>query len=297
VVFNGLPVFKVTRQSKLESRAMLADYTQALLGFRPDVLMTHVTRPVISKGLWRDVRVCEALATLFRQEERTGVLYLLTSAGGVRSSQDVRRMERDYGWPASHQNGFPDLVGPEQGIHEMFEAFNQRHEHLKLVLVNQFGWSHERIGERLPKDMTIAHLRQAADVEFGMATYEPFGISPLEPLGAGAICVISEVCGCDGFVRATCPEGTENVISADFTQLPESMSVDELLNMSAEIRDAVEARQAHVIAEQLMQRLAWQDSRRQTLMKQGQDLVAHMGWDQVIEKQLLPVLERIMACK
>ena len=37
---------------------------------------------------------------------------------------------------------------------------------------------------RLPDGMDIADLRRATDVEFGMATYEPFGISPLEPLGS-----------------------------------------------------------------------------------------------------------------
>ena len=41
----------------------------------------------------------------------------------------------------------------------------------------------------------------AYDAELGMATYEPFGISQLEPLGSGAVCVISNVCGCAGFVR------------------------------------------------------------------------------------------------
>ena len=129
-------------------------------------------------------------------------------------------MERNFSWPRSHRRGYPDLVGPEIDINEMIEPFNATHGNVQVVLVNQFGWSRDRIGTRLPKEMNIADLRRATDVELGMATYEPFGISPLEPLGCGAICVVSNVCGCDGFVRhVTNGHKTPNVICGNFTTL------------------------------------------------------------------------------
>jgi hypothetical protein len=142
--------------------------------------------------------------------------------------------------------------------------------------------------------MDFADFRRATDVEFGMATYEPFGISPLEPLGSGALCVITNVCGCEGFVKhVTGPNGTKNVITADFTQLDHARSIDELKRMTREERDALEERIAPQIADEIAARLPQNDKQREALVKSGQQLVAKMGWDQVIEEGLLPMLERI----
>lgn len=294
LVYNGLPAMKVTPESKKKSRDMLLDLSDHLVDFRPDVLMSHVTRPVISKGLWRDVAVCHELDQRFADMGKKGVLYILTSAGGVRRKQDVRQMEKQYGWPRHHREGFPDLVGPETDLHRMIEPFNAEHENVQVVLCNQFGWGRDRISRTLPPEASMADLRRGTDVEFGMATYEPFGISPLEPLGSGAICVISSVCGCEGFVKhVTDNRDVPNVIEADYTQLDQPMSIDELLVMGQRERDAIERRVAAEIADQLMQRLPFTDKDRAALIRSGQKLVARMGWDQVIEESLLPMLDRI----
>lgn len=295
VVYNGLPAMKVDLKAKLKSRQMLVRYSESLLGHPPDVLMTHVTRPVISKGLWRDLAVCHELDRQLVQQNKTGILYILTSAGGVRRPQDIVSMETHYEWPRYHRQGYPDLVGPEVDINRDIEVFNADHEAIQVVLVNQFGWSGERIGKRLPKGMDIADLRRAADVEFGMATYEPFGISPLEPLGSGALCVISSVCGCKGFVdHVTKGKGTPNVIEADFTRSHGFDSIDQLLSMTQDQRSHFEQRVAEEVASQLMKRLPTTDSARQKLIKSGQALVARMGWDQVIEESLNPLLQRLV---
>lgn len=295
LVYNGLPTFKLSIKQKQKSRAMLADYAQTLIGTRPDVLMTHVTRPVISKGLWRDAAVCHYLDAALGQQGKTGVLFILTTAGGVRRPQDVVTMENQYDWPRNHRQGYPDLVGPEVELNQMAEAFNADHKNIQIVLVNQFGWSPQRIGKRLPKDMDIANLRQATDVEFGMATYEPFGISPLEPLDCGAICVISNVCGCEGFVRHVADsDPTPNVISANYTQLKQPWSVKDLLNMTTEQRSQIEQRVAAQVSGQIMERLAFDDEKQlKSLLDEGQKLAARMGWDHVVSEGLLPMLERI----
>jgi hypothetical protein len=296
VVYNGLPEFHLTLEQKNESRSLLQQYGEKLVDYKPDVLMTHVTRPVISKGLWRDAQVCHHLEQQFKAQGTTGVLFILTSAGGVRRPQDVAHMERQYGWPRYHREGFPDLVGPEVGIHQMVEQFNAEHDHIQMVLVNQFGWGIDRVGRRLPKDMTMADLRRATDIEFGMATYEPFGISPLEPLGCGALCLISSVCGCKGFVdQATEGEGCDNVIVGDFTALSEmtGQDLDRLKAIGQTERDHVEGRVAAEMAQTVMQRLPETDDQRRKLIETGQTLVEHMGWDAVCEHQLLPLLERL----
>ncbi|MEX0775676.1 MAG: hypothetical protein WD042_08160 [Phycisphaeraceae bacterium] len=294
LVYNGLPVFKVDAKTKDKSRTMLVDYAQTLVGFRPDVLMTHVTRPVISKAMWRDVQVCEELDKLLGAQGKTGALFILTTGGGVRRPQDVEMMERSYGWPRHHREGYPDLVGPEVGIGRHIQAFNAEHQNVQIVLVNQFGWSSARIGKRLPKGMDIADLRRATDVEFGMATYEPFGISPLEPLGSGAICVISSVCGCCGFVNhVTRGKGTPNVIVADYTRLDRPMSIAQLTAMTQLERDQVEQRVSQELAQELVRRLPTDDKGRTELLRAGQALVAKMGWDQVLAEGMLPMLDRI----
>jgi len=294
LVYNGLPAMKVDLDSKNRSRTMLRDYSQSLLGYAPDVLMTHVTRPVISKGLWRDLAVCHELDKLLSEKKKTGVLYILTSGGGVRRPQDVLAMEQHYEWPRHHRKGYPDLVGPEESLCNDIDAFNAGHRSVQVVLVNQFGWSHSRIGHRLPETMDIADLRRATDVEFGMATYEPFGISPLEPLGSGAICVISNVCGCQGFVdHVTHDKGAKNVVVADFTHLDHPRPIDQLKAMGRAARDRLEQPVATGIAHELMKRLPWTDPQREKLIASGQELVSKMGWDQVIQDGMLPMLERI----
>ena len=294
LVYNGVPAEPVTLDQRNAGRAMLIDYTEAILGYRPDVLMTHITRPVISKGMWRDLQVCDDLDKRFAQDGRKGVLYILTSGGGTRNPRDVRSMEQEYGWPADHRAGYPDLVGPEVDLWRMIEPFNADHDHVKVVLANQFGWSADRIGRRVPEGMTIADLRNAADVEFGMATYEPFGISPLEPLGSGAVCVISNVCGCGGFVEQVVDgKPCDNVLVADYTRLDRPMGLDEVVNMTAAQRDAVERAESARVAEELLRRVPGDDDARRKLLVEGQRLVQQMGWDQVVESGLAPVLERI----
>jgi len=296
VVYNGLPAFNVTLDQKKASRATLQQYSEKLVGFTPDVLMSHVTRPVISKGMWRDAQVCHYLDAHMQKQGQTGVLFILTSAGGVRRPQDVAQMEKHYGWPRHHREGYPDLVGPEVGMHQMVEQFNANHQNIQMVLVNQFGWGIDRIGRRLPEDMDMAGLRRAVDIEFGMATYEPFGISPLEPLGCGALCLISSVCGCKGFVDdATQGQGCDNVIGGDFTALPGDVprDLDRLKEIGQHERDHVESRVASEIADTIIERLPDDDKARQKLIDTGQTLVQQMGWDAVCEHQLLPLLERL----
>lgn len=352
LIYNGVPHLEVEFNSKLESRDMLATYAERLLGWRPDVLMTHVTRPVISKGIWRDLQVCHELDAHFARTNQRGALFILTSAGGTRRSQDVRQMEAEYGWPRKHRVGYPDLVGPEVDFDHMIEDFNAHHERVQAVLVNQFGWSRQRVGQRVPQGMTIADLRRATDVEFGMATYEPFGISPLEPLGAGALCVISSVCGCKGFVEEALGTGDEalgarhealgqikkpspfgrglgegahdvqmptdtpspltplpkgernggvssaaNIIVADYIggELDHERSIEELLRMTQSERDAIEQRVAKEIADELLRRLPRDDAGRRVLLDNGQELVKRLGWDQVLEAKMIPMLRRVMA--
>ena len=72
----------------------------------------------------------------------------------------------------------------------------------------------------MPEAMEFMDIHKGSDVELGQSIYEPFGIAQVEPLSFGAICVLSNVCGCRGFIEhATDGEDVPNVIVADYTRL------------------------------------------------------------------------------
>ncbi len=295
LVYNGIPVLEVAPDRKHRCRRMLMEYARALLGYAPDWLMSHVMRPVISKGVWRDLAVCHELEPHLAAEGKTAALFILTSGGGVRSVEDVHRMEGEYGWPRHHRRGYPDLIGPEVIYHDMIENFNAHHKQVQAVLVNQFGWAPALLGDRVPREMTIADFRIATDIEFGMATYEPFGISPLEPLCGGAICVYSSVCGCAGFVHEiTGGQDLPNVLLADFTRLDGGgWDIPRLLAMGKPQRDTVEQRVAREVAQELLRDFPRTPKQREELLARGQRIASQMGWDPVFRDRILPVFQRV----
>ncbi|HEX42542.1 MAG TPA: hypothetical protein ENN81_10865, partial [Phycisphaerales bacterium] len=201
IIYNGVPAYAIATAEKLHSKAKLQQYCENLLGYRPDYVFTHVTRLVRSKGLWRDLRVLGTLEKEFESQGKTGVFYVLSTEVAQRRSADIFDMERRYGWPVSHREGWPDMSGGETEFYTAVQAFNARSRNIKIVFINQFGFSRAHCGSRMPEDVEFMDIRKGTDVEFGQSIYEPFGISHFEPLTFGGICVISSVSGCGGFLR------------------------------------------------------------------------------------------------
>ena len=79
LVYNGIPAFEVSLQEKLTSKALLQKYAKSLLDYRPDYVFTHVTRLVKSKGLWRDLQVLMHLDSLLASNDKTAVLFILST--------------------------------------------------------------------------------------------------------------------------------------------------------------------------------------------------------------------------
>lgn len=293
LVYNGLPAVEVQADDRLAAWNRLRHYSEELLGQTPDVVMTHVTRPVVSKGLWRDFRVLEHLDNLMAAQNTTGVFFVLTSGAGKRSPQEVREMEANYGWPVSHRLGAPDLVGPEADIWADMEAFNGKAKAIRAILVNQFGWDQNSCGERMPEDMSFMDLRKGTDLEFGQSIYEPFGIAVLEPLCFGALCVPSSVCGCCGYVdRVTNGQGAKGVVVADYTSLDESNVYDDVRNIGLAERNHIEAARSELLAWEIMARLPKSDDARVAYLNEGFALARQMGWEAVCEDYFLPGIQR-----
>ncbi len=80
-------------------------------------MFSHVTRMVVSKALWRDIRVMEQLDGLLASRGETAVLFMLSSVRPEgRPWRDVQQMQR-YGWPREHRHGWPDLIDLEASLY------------------------------------------------------------------------------------------------------------------------------------------------------------------------------------
>ena len=110
----------------------------------------------------------------------------------------------------------------------------------------------------MPEEMTFDDLRNGTDVEFGQSIYEPFGIAQVEPLAAGALCVVSNVCGCVGFVaRAAGEQPTPNLIVADYVGLPPGWNLRsawDALRIDRVARNNIEAYNSLAVAQQIAER-------------------------------------------
>ncbi len=114
LVYNGITTQPVTLSAKLESKRRLQKYCENLLGYVPDYVFTHVTRLVMSKALWRDMRVMNHLDHMLERSGKTAVLFVLsTNMPAGRRPEWVRAWEAQYGWPLSHRADNGDLLGQE----------------------------------------------------------------------------------------------------------------------------------------------------------------------------------------
>jgi hypothetical protein len=293
IAYNGVPHWKISVEEKMASRNKLRGYCRSLLKFTPDYVFTHVTRLVPSKGLWRDLRVLEHVEEILRERNETAVLFTLSTEVPARRGDDVRRMESAYKWPVAHREGLPDLSHGEAAYYAGVQEFNACARNVKVVFVNQFGWSRERCGERMPADMDFMDVRKGSDVEFGQSIYEPFGIAQVEPISFGGICVYTNVCGCAGFVATAAGGDTPNAIVADYTHLADRMVRPEnLLSLGQEERSIIENREALRVARTLVDRLPHTAKQFEEFVHRGYELAAKMNWNVVAKDYILPGIQR-----
>ncbi|RKY05344.1 MAG: hypothetical protein DRP56_09035 [Planctomycetota bacterium] len=295
LTYNGIPAYDISLAEKYESRDKLRLYSENLLGWKPDFVFTHVTRLVSSKGLWRDLRVLEHMDREFCAQGKTAVLFVLSTETHRRREQDIHQMEADYNWPVAHREGMPDLSGGEAAYYAGVQEFNTRSRNIKVVFINQFGFDPQACGYRMLSDMEFMDIRKGSDVEFGQSIYEPFGIAQLEPLTFGGICVLTNVCGCAGFVKTVAgTENIPNVIFADYTDIngDAGMGIDQMLKIDLGFRNRIEHKISEKIALEICARLPKNDAEFNHMLQSGYELARHMGWESVVEKYVLKSLHK-----
>jgi len=295
LAYNGVPAYEVSVEDVEQSRARLQTYTEAILEYRPDFVFSHVTRMALSKGMWRDLKVLWHLEKKFRETHQTGVFFLLSSQlGAPRKGHEVLDMEARYSWPVGHREGYPDLAGGEADFYVHMQKFNACARQIKVVLVNQFGWARASCGTKMPEDMDFLDIRKGTDIEFGQSIYEPFGIAQLEPLSFGGLCVITNICGCAGFVaKVAGGKPVPNVLVADYTRIAKDGGLHNVLSIGPKERDAVEEKEANRVADEILKRLPADRKAREALVRGGYDLARRMSWDVVSRDYLMPVLDEV----
>ncbi len=298
--YNGIPVYEISLAEKQQSKARLQEYCANLLGYRPDFIFTHVTRLVVSKGLWRDLRVLEHMDKEFVTLGRTAVLLVLSTEVGRRRKRDIYNMEAEYNWPVAHREGIPDLSGGEASFYTGVQEFNTKSRNIKIIFVNQFGFTRDCCGARMPYDMEFMDIRKGSDAEFGQSIYEPFGIAQLEALSFGGICVVSNVCGCAGFVKeVTGGQEVENVIIADYTNLGDYgwADLEDLQQINRQARDQIEHKMSEKVALEICARLPRNDDETNGVIQSGYELAKHMSWESVAENYILKSLNKAIQKK
>ena len=335
LVYNGIAAADITTADRLDAKRRLQDYCRSLLGFKPDYVFTHVARLVLSKALWRDARVMTHLDQLLRSAGKTAVLFVLaTSQPAGRQPDWVRTWETQYDWPVGHRADNGDLIGEEAPFFlNVVEPFNHVARSSRIVLINQFGWSRERCGARMPSAMEFQDIRRGSDLEFGQSIYEPFGIAQVEPVNFGAIACVSNVCGCVGFLEQAArdlvqqgllqenilkgqhirsgghgngPEGDGEtpviagnafpLVVADYISLPDEdtpVSAQDALAIDQEIRDGIEIRNAGRAAQRIVERLPSKRAQMAEQIRIGSELAQSISWDSVVDSCFLPGLKRI----
>jgi hypothetical protein len=293
-VFNGVSTRPVTREEKMERRRRVEAYINTLFGFTPSVIFTHVTRMVISKGIWRDITLLHLLDELFSARHLKGAYILLSTLIGTgRPPQDILRMEREYGWPVTHRRGWPDLVGMEEEICAWLQIFNSKSKAIKALYINQFGFDRVRCGARVPEGSEFMDLRVASDAELGFSIYEPFGIAQIETVPFGGAALLSSTCGSAKFLERAFDGADSRLYDVvDFVSGGKSLTVEQLQVLPRERRDEFERAALAQHAARIFERLSMDDAKREEALALAQPRLYALSWENVVENYYLPNLTR-----
>jgi hypothetical protein len=292
VVYNGLSAKPVTLSHKQHSRHLLETYIDNLFNFTPDVILTHLTRLVLSKGIWRDISLLYCLDEILDSHNLKGAFILLSTLIATgRHSDDVAKMERNYGWPVLHKVGWPDLTGAELDIYDYLQVFNSRSKAIKAVFINQYGFDRIQCGSRVPADAELEDLRIGSDAELGFSIYEPFGIAQLETVPFGGVALLSSSCGCTGFLaKAFEAASIKPYHIVDFIGEGASLPLEHLRKMTLAQRDTIERAILSHSAQTIFDILALTAKRKREYLANAQKFSPSLSWETTVQNYLLPNL-------
>ncbi len=284
IAYNGIPTNSLSYEKKSEARKRIVRYCEKLFNFTPDVIFTHVTRLVISKGLWRDVKFLEEMDKYFAKHNYKGCFILLSSliAHG-RDPKLIEEMEKKYGWPILHQEGWPDLIDYEKDVYHSLAIFNAKSQAIKGVFINQYGFSPQTTGNRIPENSSFSDLRYGSDVELGFSIYEPFGIAQIENVPYGGVSMISRQCGCSFLLdRAFADIELQPYYAIDFADTGIS-DEGRLITLSTEERNEQEALLFRENGKKMFELIPKTEEQRRELFHKIKERVSQLSWESCIK--------------
>ncbi|MEW5801020.1 MAG: PIG-L family deacetylase [bacterium] len=319
VFYHGNRQINCSVEMKRRCRANLLTYAAQKWGFPkintsdPDrcFVITRIARPMMCKAIHRDILLLKSLQKILADNRQQALLLIVTS------------------W-----SGDDPIISKIKDNIEKYE-FDKADGSVFVRIVNAPRWPEqtEKVeGKYLPApSFTRDDLHRATDAALGLSAYESFGLSALEPLSCGAICVLSKSAGSMGmldWLRATEIDKLntrerekallaldKNILRADFLDplrkkiegklsrenitKKDHIFSDRLFSVvSTTTRDEIdtyEEQTSEKLAEQLYSLLPQNDNDRRLLIDRGAALSKAMSWERVIKAQFLSVLEELMA--
>ena len=281
IVYNGVSARSVDFEQKQQSRRHIENYIANLFNFTPDVILTHVTRLVVSKGIWRDISLLYHLDKIFEERGLKGAYILLSTLITTgRSCEDVFRMEHEYGWPVLHRDGWPDLIGVEKEIYDCLQIFNARSKCIKGVFINQFGFERSCCGNRVPEDAEFDDLRIASDAELGFSIYEPFGIAQIETVPFGGVSILSSSCGAVQFLEEKFKGARiKPFYVLDYISAGARLSYNALKSLTVQQRDVIEQYILSRHAGHIFKAVPLTDEKKEQYFLNAQKYASGMSWE------------------
>ncbi|MBN2210616.1 MAG: hypothetical protein JW709_04395 [Sedimentisphaerales bacterium] len=279
---HGIADSKPGLHQRQQAREHLRQFTENLLGYRPDIILSHVMFLSLKAAVWRDLRVLYQLENKLVQANQQGIFYLVATDQPVRSSTEVQRMENGWNWPLEHQPVQPDLSPQEAKVYTYIQEFNRRCQALRIVLINQPGFFPDKCGRHWPEGMVEADLGLGSDVVFAQGIYEPWAECALTAMANGALGVITTTAR---------PPTSSNLIPADYINVLEiSRNLRDLSALDQAARDVVEERISTRVAKEIWSRLAGASLEKR--LQAGGELRSRYGWDVICREYFLPALDR-----
>ena len=145
-----------TLDAKLVSQARgCRSIARTCWGYPPDYVFTHVTRLVLSKALWRDVRVLEHLDGMLAEAGQDAPCSLCSAPAlpAGRRPEWVTRWEAQYGWPVGHRGDNGDLIDQRSPLLRRRRAVQPAQRPSQDRLCQPVWLEPRALRQRMPADM------------------------------------------------------------------------------------------------------------------------------------------------
>jgi hypothetical protein len=283
---NGIPDDNRSLGEIDAARRRLAEFCERNFGYEPTYVFTSVNRCELSKAPWRNVEFYRTFVERYGARCRSLFVWL-SRPRPLPTEEDIERWAK-WQWPKRHRSKSQggDLRCEEEPLWEMIEDVNRTFaDNHQILYVNQYGWGKTLLGDLDPVATEFKDLRTGTDVELGLSVYEPFGIAPLEPFSSGAVCVVSDACGCARHLQRLRHErqvSAECFVIGRFTQhdLPPA-------NIDMQSFKRIEADCYNAMAAELYERLQAPRGDRLDLARQA---MPNLSWQAAVQQHLIPNL-------